>query len=91
MKSVFPYLLPSYRWTNKKRNLQLGDTVLIHKEDVKRGTYQLGRIKSVTTSEDGLVRKAMVEYMTGQTKKLVEKAISSLILIIPVDYKNEIE
>ena len=91
MKSVFPYLLPSYKWTNKKRNLQPGDVVLIHKEDIKRGNYQLGKISAVSTSEDNMVRKASVEYMTGQTKKVVEKAVSSLILIIPVDYRNQIE
>ena len=91
MKSVFPYLLPSYKWTNKKRNLQPGDVVLIHKEDVKRGTFQLGKISAVTASEDNMVRKVNVEYMTGQTKKVVEKAVSSLILIIPVDYRNQIE
>ena len=51
---------------------------------------EMGKIRSVTTSEDGLVRKAMVEYMVGQTKKNVEKVISPLVLIIPVDYTNEI-
>ena len=90
MKSVSPYLLPSYKWTNKKRNLQPGDVVLIHKEDIKRGNH-LGKISAVSTSEDNMVRKASVEYMTGQTKKVVEKAVSSLILIIPVDYRNQIE
>ena len=82
--------IQSYKWTHEKRNLREGDVVLIQKEDVKRGSFPLGRIKEVITSEDGLVRKAMVEYMMGQTKKVVEKAISSLILIVPADYINNI-
>ena len=67
----------------------VGDVVLIYKEDVKRGTYQLGKVKSVTLSKDNLVRKVILEYMVGAIKKTVEKAVSSLVLIVPADYRNE--
>ena len=88
-RNVFSSLLPSYRWDTQRRNLMVGDVVLIHKEGVKRGTYQLGKVKSVTLSKDNLVRKAILEYMVGATKKTVEKAVSSLVLIVPADYRNE--
>ena len=86
---VFPSLLPSYKWTATSRNLENGDVVLIYHEGLKRGTFQLGKILDATKSDDGLVRKATVHYMVGGTKKTVEKAVSSLVLIVPNDYKNE--
>ena len=66
-----------------------GDAVLIFKEGIKRGSYLMGKVQSVSTGEDGLVRKANVEYICGGTKKSVDKAVTSLILIVPVDYQEE--
>ena len=65
-----------------------GDAVLIWKEGIKRGTYQMGKIQSVSTGDDGLVRRCNVEYICNGTKKSVEKAVNSLILIVPVDYQE---
>ena len=55
MSQVFPKYLASYKWTHERRNLQEGDVVLIYKEDVKRGKYQLGKVIEANISEDGLV------------------------------------
>ena len=89
--SIFPYLIPSHRWTKKTRNLEVGDTVLINCEGIKRGTYQLGRVTETFMSDDGFVRRCKVDYVISGCKKTVEKSITFLVLLIPHDYKNEIQ
>ena len=89
-RSIFPYLIPSHRWTKETRNFEVGDTVLIHREGIKRGTYQLGHVIEAIKSDDGFVRRCKVNYVVSGSKKTVEKSITSLVLLVPVDYKNEL-
>ena len=42
-RSVFPTLLPSYKWKNTTRNIQPGDVVLIYQESISKGSYPLGK------------------------------------------------
>ena len=89
--SVFPSLLPSYKWATTRRNLMSGDVVLIHKENIKRGTYLRGIVIKPIQSDDGLVRKAVIQYIIGGVKKTVERAVSSLVLIVPAGYTQDEE
>ena len=89
-RSIFPYLIPSHRWTKQARNFEKGDTVLIHREGIKRGTYQLGNVIEAIKSDDGFVRRCKVNYVVSGSKKTVEKSITALVLLVPVDYKNEL-
>ena len=87
-RSVFPTLLPSYKWKNTTRNIQPGDVVLIYQESISKGSYPLGKILKVTKSKDNLVRSCTVQYMTGDKKKSIDKSVNALVVIVPVDYKN---
>ena len=87
-RSVFPTLIPSYKWRSTTRNIQAGDVILIYQENITRGSYPLGKVLKVMKSDDDLVRKASVQYMTGDKKKCVDKSVNALVVIIPVDYKH---
>ena len=48
------------KWTRPRRNLTVGDVVLIKDENLPRGKWQLARVSSVQESSDGKVRKVRV-------------------------------
>ena len=67
-------LVPTQRWLKPKRNMSVGDVVLIeYKNKSFPGSYRLGRIKVVVEIDttDGLVRTCTVLY------KLIEPASKS--------------
>ena len=45
------------KWSKPKRNLQVGDVVIVKNDNVIRSQWRLGRVTEVTASKDGLVRK----------------------------------
>ena len=70
------------------KNLDVGDTVLIYKEGLGRGTYKLGVIAEVYPDKEGIVRRANVEYMAGQARKTVERSQNDLVLLVKKDFTN---
>ena len=49
------------KWTERKRNLQIGDLELVADETFSRGKWPLGRVVEVIASCDGWVRAAKVK------------------------------
>ncbi|KAK3727737.1 hypothetical protein QZH41_005196 [Actinostola sp. cb2023] len=45
------------KWTRPRRNLQLGDVVIMKEQDTPRNTWKLARVIEAYEDEDGLVRK----------------------------------
>ncbi|XP_053398192.1 uncharacterized protein LOC128546018 [Mercenaria mercenaria] len=48
------------KWVSARRNLCVGDIVMITDENLPRGEWRLGRVSEVFPSNDGLVRKVKV-------------------------------
>ncbi|CAG2191402.1 unnamed protein product [Mytilus edulis] len=48
------------KWTAPRRNLQVGDIVMIKDEQAARNQWHLGKINTAHVDEDGLVRKVRV-------------------------------
>ena len=95
---VFPDLVPSYKWNQRNREVQVGDVVLMFNENEIKGRYKLGRVKEVIPSRtDNIVRRAIVEYknITANTNlkkatfKESERPIHNLVVIVPNDYSEE--
>ena len=61
-------------------HLSVGDVVIIMDDTVPRGQWPLGRVKSVRTSADGLVRSVSV----NSGGKTMERSANKVILIVPV-------
>ena len=87
-RAVFHHFIPSYKWRKEVQNLEVGDTVLIYKEGLGRGTYKLGVIAEVYPDKEGIVRRANVEYMAGQSRKTVERSQNDLVVLVKRDYTN---
>ena len=49
------------KWWQPKRDLKIGDVVLVISADQPRGHWPLGRIKAVFPGKDGHVRVAKVQ------------------------------
>ena len=96
---VFPNLVPSYRWRQKFRNVQVGDVVLMLNESKVSSRYRLAVVKDAKVDEDGLVRRVVLEYKNvdsspeyrkgGYKSSETERAIHTIVVIKPVDWSEE--
>ena len=56
-----PTLFERQKWNLKKRNLCVGDVVLVADDNFARGNWPLARVVEVITGQDGMVRVAKVK------------------------------
>ena len=60
-REYLPNLLERKKWNTLRRNLEVGDLVLLADEPFPRGKWPLGRVVEVMPSRDGLVRTVRVK------------------------------
>ena len=61
LREYLPTLHARQRWHREQRSLKVGDIVVMKDMDTVRGHWPLGRVTSVHTSGDGLVRSVDVK------------------------------
>ena len=96
-RDYFPSLIIRKKWHTQKRNLQVGDVVIIQDSNTVRGEWKLGLVATVFPDEHGIVRNVEVKYKhlqegrnyDGQPFVSVKRAVQKLVVILPVDYKAE--
>lgn len=64
------------KWNDKKRNLAVGDIVVIMDPSAPRGSWPLGRVLEVYPDARGFVRSVKLK-----TKSTIERPISKLCLV----------
>ena len=78
------------KWINVRRNLEVGDIVLIKDENLARNEWHLGKVVETHIDEDGLVRKVRIMVGTAQldnkgrrveSQSFLERPIHKLVLI----------
>jgi hypothetical protein len=62
MRDYFHTLIVRQKWHTKKRNVQVGDVVLVQDSNNKRGQWQLAHIVEATPGMDGKVRDVKIRY-----------------------------
>lgn len=67
------------KWQNCKRNLAIGDIVLVSDENLHRCHWKLGCVSETTVDDDGLVRK--VKLHVPNSSGSLERPIHKLILL----------
>ena len=88
------------KWVKPKRNLQVGDIIMVKDENIPRNEWKLARVEEVFPSEDGLVRKVKLAMATSSLDnegrrvsdvQHLERPIHKLVLIQEVDreFPNE--
>lgn len=92
----FPTLLIQQKWHTERRNLQVGDIVIIQDNNALRGNWKLGRVSKVFAGSDGKVRRVDVSYKNATSKEklneytgrgftTVERSVQRLVVILPVE------
>uniref|UniRef100_A0A1A8V575 DUF5641 domain-containing protein n=1 Tax=Nothobranchius furzeri TaxID=105023 RepID=A0A1A8V575_NOTFU len=82
------------RWHTPKRNLQLGDIVMMKDEGLPRNEWRLARVVQATKNRDGLVRRVKIclgdnklgkngERLTKQS--VLERPVQKLVLLLHGD------
>ena len=94
---VLPKLVPSQKWHFSKRNVQIGDIVLIKDGQKFNFEYKRARVVDRKLGVDSKVRQVTLEYKNnspGVNLKSTpfmktERSIHNIAVLVPVDWKHE--
>lgn len=79
------------RWHSSRRNVKIGDIVIVKEQEIPRNEWRLGRVLDVCKDEDGLVRKATVQMGNRKLGKggqrltnpsIFERPIHKLVVLV---------
>ena len=89
-KDVFPHLIIRQKWHLAKRNLMIGDVVLIQDSNLIRGQWKMGVVKKTHQGSDGRVRHVDVEYKINVEpgrlqKQVIHRPVHRLIVLVAAD------
>ena len=70
------------KWQKRKRNLSVGDIVLVKEDNTTRNDWSLRRISEVTQSTDGKMRRAKVTSCRAGNVKTYERPISNFVILL---------
>lgn len=82
------------KWVQKKRNMQIGDVVLLKEENLPRNQWRLGQVSDTCPEPDGLVRKVSINAVTRSvdnkgkvvcTVTKLERPVHKLVLLKETD------
>ena len=57
------------KWIKPKRNLSIGDIVLIKEENQPRGSWLMGKVTAVEADKEGFVRSVSVKTSTTEIRR----------------------
>ena len=86
-ENVLPSLVPSYKWYQRHRNVQVGDVCLIKYKSAVKAHYKLGRVTRVKEGTDGLVRTVTLAYKNPNEKvhREVDRPVNGVAVIVPIE------
>ena len=92
-KQVFQGLLLNTKWRIAKRNMRVGDVVMMLENEDDEASYRLAGVISVKPGNDGLVRTVGVMYTnpgrdpdSRSPPKITTRPIHKLGVVVPIDY-----
>ena len=83
-REYLPLLQSRQKWLFPRRNLAVGDVVLVAAENTPQNCWPLGRIQEVFPDKKGLVRKVKVKVKSA----VLERPIDKLVLLVEEGAKN---
>ena len=93
VRDYFPSLIIRSKWHTMKRNLKVGDIVMIQRDNPIRSCWKLGRISKVYPSNiDVCIRNVDVEYKSDDISRKMEvirRPVQKHVVILPVDAEQE--
>ena len=98
--SYYQTLVKYHRWRLKTRNAEPGDVILALDREGPKGKFTLGRISTVQTDADNIVRKVTIKYKLPQSGlnhdlvpsayKYAERNVRNLALVVTAQECEEI-
>ena len=77
-REYLPLLQSRQKWLYPRRNLAIGDVVLVAAENTSRNSWPLGRIEQVFPDKKGFVRRVKVKVKSA----ILERPVDKLVLLI---------
>ena len=95
-RDYFPSLLIQQKWHTARRNLKVGDVVLIQDSNQIRSQWKLGKVSKAFEGQDGKVRKVQEQYKnpkpgepvlkySGRGYVTIERPVNKLVVLLPND------
>ncbi|XP_034163934.2 uncharacterized protein LOC117598271 [Pangasianodon hypophthalmus] len=84
-REYLPCLQHRQKWTVPRRNLQVGDLVLLRDKQIARNCWPMARISAVFPGKDGHVRKIEVTTTDQGNIKTFLRPIAEVVLLLPKD------
>ncbi len=84
------------RWHTPRRNVQIGDIVIVKEEEVPRNEWKLAKVLEVYKDDDGLVRKTTIQIGERRLGKggerlskpsIVQRPIQKLVVLVEASKK----
>ncbi|XP_063843679.1 uncharacterized protein LOC135090655 [Scylla paramamosain] len=93
MMHYFSTLIVQQKWHCEKRNLRVGDIVLVQDSNNLKGHWKLAEVCQVLPSSDGKVRDVQIRYKLqsgnsmykGHQDIKVNRSVHKLVLILPIE------
>ncbi len=80
-----PCLQHRRKWTVPRRNLQVGDLVLLRDKQIAHNCWPMARVSAVFPGKDGHVRKVEVTTTDQGNIKTFLRPIAEVVLLLPKD------
>ena len=81
-RDFFPSLIVRQKWHTSRRNVKVGDIVIVQDANQMRGKWKLGKVSRADPSlRDGFVRNIEVQYRNNTIQRPVQKVV----VLVPVD------
>ena len=88
-REVFPGLVIEPKWHSERRNVRIGDVVLIQDSNAVRGEWKMGVVTQILESKDTRVRNVEVRYKCGNTDIKVKRPVQRLIVIVAKENEDK--
>ena len=91
LMQVFPNLVPSYRWKRQRRDVVVGDVVLLKDASLVSRKFKLAIVTETRQGLDGRVRSLKLKYRIDRRNELVEveRSVHNVVVVVPVDWRPE--
>ena len=96
MRDFFHTLIVRSKWHTSKRNLHVGNLVLVKDSISLRGQWKLAQVCDVFTSGDNVVRNVAIRYKQqspgveykGVQDTVIKRSAHSLVVLLPVEEQD---
>ena len=82
-REVFPSLVVYPKWHTERRNVTVGDIVVVQDSNCIRGEWRKAIVTKADASNDGKVRRVTLEYVSGSTRISIERPVQRIIVLVP--------